>query len=281
MPKKAKSPLRKPLPKEADSESESDAESELDSDNQTPLSKRQKASPPPGNTPVVPVIPALPIIPPQATVPSVPSAIVQRAQENPDIIQMGSVVEKAISKRPNEQLNSFMLQSDIFVLDELNDQTTKRFLSQAQQNTIADYKTVIKPDTIRRINFRLLNGDNKALNELENKESWPDTLSVLTIALILRKMYGKKAAVGSNTLEQQCLNFIFEYNILNEDIEDNCFIKYQQMIEDSVAGTQLSLSNEQKLAKIFGKKLPKIRSFGMTSSTSPARSLMTQYIRQL
>ena len=70
-------------------------------------------------------------------------------------------------------------------------------------------------------------------------------------------MYGKKAVVGSNTLEQQCLNFIFEYNILSEDVEDNCFIRYQTLIEDNVVGTQLSLQSEQKLAKIFGKKLPK------------------------
>ena len=248
MPKKAKSPLRKQVAPEVDSGSESDPESASDSDSQILGTKRIRESPR-GNPPVAVEIAQ------QATEPSMPSATAQRAQESPDIIQMGNVIEKSINKRPSEQLSSFMLQSDIYVLDELTDQTTKRFLSQAQQNTIADYKTVITPDAIRRIRFRLMNNEHKALNESDKQ--WPDNLSVIQIALVLRKIYGKKSVVGSNTLEQQCLNFIFEYNILSEDVEDNCFIKYQTMIEDNIAGTQLSLQAEQKLAKIFGKKLPK------------------------
>ena len=121
MPKKAKSPLRKPVAPEVDSGSDSEPKSASDSDSQILSTKRLRASPQ-GNPPVAVEIAQ------QATEPSMPSATVQRAQDNPDIIQMGNVIEKQISKRPKEQLSSFMLQSDIYVLDELNDQTTKRFL---------------------------------------------------------------------------------------------------------------------------------------------------------
>ena len=47
-----------------------------------------------------------------------------------DILQMGNVVEKQTRKRPNEQ-NTVMLQADIFVLDELTEFSTKKFLDQA------------------------------------------------------------------------------------------------------------------------------------------------------
>ena len=114
MPKKAKSPLRKPVAKEADSESDSDAESASDSDSQILGTKRLRASPQ-GNPPVAVEISQ------QAIEPSVPSATVQRAQDDPDIIQIGSVVGKSTNKRPSEQLSSFMLQSEIYVLDDLND----------------------------------------------------------------------------------------------------------------------------------------------------------------
>ena len=133
------------------------------------------------NEPLLPV-PSQALAPVRAT--ETPNHQHEDGRELDGILQMGNVVDRPIRKRSND--TTVMLQADIYVLTDLTENSTKRFLSQAQQTNIFDYNSVLIPEILKRIRLRLISKENQSLatgNIYNILAKMSKTLALLTIRL--------------------------------------------------------------------------------------------------
>jgi hypothetical protein len=93
----------------------------------------------------------------------------------------------------------------------------------------------------------------------------PLEFPMITIAEIIVKIYAPETAPHVKSIDQRCREALFEYVMKDQNVEEKFRVLYLQLIKNHFLGEKLSEEDDDRLAKIFYKKLP--RNTGMASQT--------------
>ena len=191
-----------------------------------------------------------------------------------EILQMGNVVnndthDSQLPKRAAETTHQtvFNMKAAVTLNDVVDESLARRFLVQARDNAFTGHwSTFIQKTALRLIRFRLYDHSFRTLVPKIEIDMWPLRppdhpkgleYSMLQIAEIIFKIYAPETAPNVKSIEQRCRECPFEYDMLDQMVEEKFLNLYLQTIDNHYLGVTLDPIQDDILAKEFYKKIPK------------------------
>jgi hypothetical protein len=80
---------------------------------------------------------------------------------------------------------------------------------------------------------------------------------MITIAETIVKIYAPETAPQVKSIDQRCREALFEYKMKDQAVEEKFIIQYIHLVENHFLAETISDADNDRLAKIFYKKLPR------------------------
>jgi hypothetical protein len=188
-----------------------------------------------------------------------------------NIIQMDNVIanDPPIPKRAATAHHTvFNMRHAVILFDTVDAKLARLFLIQARDPAFEGHWSAhIQKTALRLIKLRLMDEMYRTLVPENLIAIWPRRLtaprgealefSMVAIAETIVKIYAPETAPHVKSIDQRCREAPFEYKMKDRDIEEKFIILYLQLIENHFLGETLSEEDDDRLAKIFYKKLPR------------------------
>jgi hypothetical protein len=184
---------------------------------------------------------------------------------------MGNVIsnDPPIPKRAATTHHTvFNMRHAVILSDTVDAKLARLFLIQARDPAFEGHWSAhIQKTALRLIKLRLMDEIYRTLAPENEIAIWPRKLtappgeplefSMIAIAEIIVKIYAPETAPHVKSIDQRCREAPFEYKMKDQDIEEKFIILYLQLIENHFLGETLPEEDDDRLAKIFYKKLPR------------------------
>jgi hypothetical protein len=185
---------------------------------------------------------------------------------------MGNVIsnDPPIPKRAATTHHTvFNMRHAVIISDTVDAKLARLFLIQARDPAFEGHWSAhIQKTALRLIKLRLMDKMYRTLVPENEIAIWPRRLtappgealefSMITIAEIIVKIYAPETAPHVKSIDRRCREAPFEYKMKDQDIEEKFIILYLQLIENHFLGETLSEKDDDRLSKIFYKKLPNL-----------------------
>lgn len=185
-----------------------------------------------------------------------------------DFIVTDNVVNN--NRRQNKKRNANQMQSQsqvcngytIILRHKINGYLARRFLLQASDPAFTcNWTQIIMPMALTMIQLRLRNEVYRSIVPLQDIDTWPlrsngSEPKLLHIASVIMKLYGSKLSSDSKTIEEQCRDHPFKYEINSEIVEENFLIGYMSLVDNYYSGIEIDPDQDALLARILYEKLP-------------------------
>jgi hypothetical protein len=156
----------------------------------------------------------------------------------------------------------------LILSDTVDAKLARLFLIQARDPAFEGHWSAhIQKTALRLIKLRLMDEMYRTLVPENEIAIWPRRLtappgeplefSMIAIAEIIVKIYAPETAPHVKSIDQRCREAPFEYNMKDQDTEEKFIILYLQLIENHFLGETLSEEDDDRLDKLFCKKLPR------------------------
>jgi hypothetical protein len=193
------------------------------------------------------------------------------AANTADIVQMGNVIsnDPLIPKRAATTHHTvFNMRHAVILPDTVDSKLAKLFLVQARDPAFEGHWSAhIQKTALRLIKLRFMDEMYRTLAPENKIAIWPRRLTVppgealefpmIAIAETIVKIYAPETPPHVKSIDQRCREAPFKYKMKDQDVEEHYVIFYLQLIENHFLGQTLSEKDDDRLAKIFYKKLPR------------------------